>query len=152
MARRQLRRERSNHTLYPTALVHEVYLKLAGRRIDCQGRTHLLVIAARAMRQILVDYARRRLAGKRGAGRCRVALDEALDHAEGSSIDSPHITESLSALAALDERAATVVELRVLGGLTNAEAAEVLGVSVATVERDWRFARAWLRHRLKENQ
>ncbi len=152
MARRQLRRERGDHTLWPTALVNEAYLKLAGRRLDSRGRTIFLAIAGRAMKQVLVDYARRQRAGKRGWGRCRVGLDKAVDLAEGDSVDSPHITEALSALAALDDRAAKVVELRVLGGLTNAEAAEVLGISVATVERDWRFARVWLRHELLESQ
>ncbi len=150
MARRQMRRERGGHILRPTALVNEVYLKLARRRLECRGRTTFLAIACRAMKQVLVDYARREHAGKRGWGRGRVALDEVTGVVEGFTVGFPHIIEALSALAAIDERAARVVELRALGGLANAEAAEALDVSVPTVERDWRFAKAWLRRRLLE--
>ena len=150
MARQQFLGEQRGHTLQPTALVHEVYLKLARRKgISDKRRTEVLAIAGRAMRQVLIDHARRRRAAKRGGGGLQVALDNALGLTEGSPVDFSHITEALSKLAALDKRVAAIVELRIFGGLTNAEAAETLGVSRTTVERDWRIARAWLRRELR---
>ena len=150
MARQQLLGEQRGHTLQPTALVHEVYLKLARRKgISDKGRTEVLAIAGRAMRQVLIDHARRRRAAKRGGGGLQVAFDTALGLSEGSPVDFSHITEALSKLSALDNRVAKIVELRIFGGLTSAEAAEVIGVSQTTVERDWRVARAWLRRELR---
>jgi len=144
-----LRRERADHTLQPTALVHEFFLRVRGR-IDSADAGETLVRAAATMRRILVDHARRRSADKRGQGRLRVALDESL-------VISPEppellaLDEALQALAALDERKARVVELRFFGGLTGEEAAEVLGIATSTADADWFMARAWLRRRLAED-
>ena len=144
-----IRNERPDHTLQPTALVHEAYLKLVGRApIDERGRTHLLAIAARAMRQILVDHARRHNAGKRGGGCVTISLDEEAGLVQGCSVDFSHVNEALDRLARLQERKSQVVELRFFGGLTNEQIAEFLGVSVSTVEEDWRVARAWLAREL----
>ncbi len=152
LAQRSLRRERPDHTLQPTALVHEVYLKLAASKgIPETGRTHFLGIAARAMRQVLIDHARGVRAAKRGRGGVKVDLEDALGRPDGPPVDFSHITEALAGLAALDERAARVGELRLFGGLTNAETAQSIGVSVPTVERDWRVARAWLRREIDES-
>ena len=138
-------RERSGHTLQPTALIHEAYLKLVdGPGAAWQGRSHFLGVAARAMRQILVDNARRKGAVKRGGGQERVTLDEAgLTDGRGDH-DLLDLDEALRRFSALDERAAHVVELRVFGGMTTAESAGLLGVSPRTVEHDWSVARLWL--------
>lgn len=140
-----MRRERSGHTLQPTALVHEAYLKLVeGPPAAWQGRSHFLGIAARAMRQILIDHARRRGAAKRGGGLERVTVDESELVDERGSLDLLDLDEALRRFAALDDRAARVVEMRVFGGMTAAESADVLGVSSRTVEHDWSVARLWL--------
>lgn len=138
-------RERSGHTLQPTALVHEAYLKLVeGPPVAWRGRSHFYGIAARAMRQILIDHARRRGAAKRGGGLERVTLDES-GLADGrGDLDLLDLDEALLRFARLDDRAARVVELRVFGGLTAAESADVLGVSSRTIENDWSVARLWL--------
>ena len=140
----QLRGERSDHTLTPTALVHEAYLKLVGQHAPWQNRAHFFGIAALAMRRVLVHHARRRAAGKRGGGLAAVTL-----HEDGVARETPAdevlaLDEALDRLAAIAERPARVVELRYYGGLTHQETAEVLGVSVPTVKRDWQTARAWL--------
>lgn len=142
VAQRQLRRERWDHTLHATALVHEAYVKLAGQqRFDVQDRAHFLAIAARAMRQILVDYARRRSADKRGGGWARTTLSVG----DASFEMRPEEILALdSALEELDERQRQVVEYRFFGGMEESEIAEVLGVSERTVRRDWVKARAWL--------
>jgi RNA polymerase sigma factor (TIGR02999 family) len=138
-------RERAGHTLQPTALVHEAYLKLVeGPSTAWKGRSHFLGVAARAMRQILIDHARRRGAAKRGGGQERVTLDESGIADRGGALDLLDHDEALRRFAALDERAARVVELRVFGGMTAAESAEVLGVSPRSVEHDWSVARLWL--------
>jgi RNA polymerase sigma factor (TIGR02999 family) len=148
IARRQLARERAGHTLQPTALAHEAYLKLAAQeRVAWNGRTHYLAVAALAMRRILVSHARERGAAKRGGEAVRVTLDPELAVAEGE-IDVAALDEALEALASKDARAARVVELRFFGGLTIAETAEVLGVSPATVKVDWSLARSWLYRKL----
>lgn len=141
-----LRRERTDHTLQPTALVHEFFLRMRGQvNVEQAGQT--LAQAASTMRRILVDHARRRNADKRHGGRLRVALDESL-------VVSPEppellaLDEALQELAALDERKARVVELRFFGGLTGTEAADVLGIARSTADADWFMARAWLRRRL----
>lgn len=154
IAHRYLNRERSSNTLQTTALVHEAYLKLIDQnRVQWQNRAHFFGIAAQAMRRILVDNARQRLADKRGAGAEKVALDEGLvdisDERAGNLID---LDEALKQLAELDEQKSRLVELRYFGGLSIEETAEVLGVSVATVNRQWRTAKAWLYNFLKEKE
>jgi RNA polymerase sigma-70 factor, ECF subfamily len=147
IAGRHMRGERAGHTLQPTALVHEAFVRLVDqRRTPWQNRAHFLAVAARTMRRILVDHARRHRAGKRDGGR-RVTLQEnlALDTA---AVDVLELDEALEALRQLDERAHRVVELRFFGGLEVTEVAAVLGVSEPTVKRDWRFAKAWLARHL----
>lgn len=149
VARGQLVRERPDHTLNTTALVHESYLRLAGSDpIAAEGRSHFLSIAARAMRRILVEHARRRGAQKRGKGVAFVELDPSLAAAVQSSPDLLALDEALERLALLDDRQARVVEYRVFGGMTVPETAEILQVSAATVKRDWTMARAWLNREL----
>ena len=149
VARGQLARERPGHTLQATALIHEAWLKL-GDVGDAapQDRAHFLALAARAMRQILVDHARRKKAGKRGGDWGRVTLDAALGHLQRDEVDVLDVDEALERLAAFDPRRARVVELRYFGGLTMPEIAEALGVSQRTAEGDWFVARAWLRKEL----
>jgi RNA polymerase sigma factor (TIGR02999 family) len=142
-----MRRERAGHTLQPTALVHEAYLKLMGGDIDWENRAHFLGVCARAMRQILVDHARRRAAAKRGGGVDRVTLDEALGDA-GRECRILELHDAMNRFADHDPRAARVVELRLFGGLTVAETAHVLGVSPRTVDGDWAVARMWLSREL----
>jgi len=149
LARRQLDRERAGHTLQPTALVHEAYLKLVDQRSqDWQNRRHFLALAATAMRRVLVHHAEKRAAKKRGGDRGRVTLFEAAGPTEERAEDLVELDRALDRLAELDERAAQVVELRFFAGLSGAEAARVLEVSERTIERDWRSARAWLRQEL----
>ena len=140
-----LRSERAEHTLQPTALAHEAYLRLVGREeIQWQNRAHFLGVAARAMREILVDHARRRKALKRGGGQALTLYDEALPVAGGRPVAFDDLDQALTDLARLSERQAKVVELRYFGGLTIEETGEVLGISPVTVKRDWATARAWL--------
>ncbi len=139
-----LRGERAGHTLQPTALAHEAYLRLAGRQIAWQGRHHFMAVAARAMRSVLVDHARRRNAAKRGGGEAAVTLDTGMLAADARPVAFDDLDDALTDLARLSERQARVVELRYFGGLSVEEAAEVLGVAPATVKRDWATARAWL--------
>lgn len=147
-----LRGERPDHTLQPTALVHEAYLRLVDRsRVDWRGRTHFLGVAANEMRRLLVEHARRRGAKKRGGGSVRIALDRVL-LPTGAEVDALDIGDALTTLSSLHERQAEVVVLRFFGGLTVEEVAEFLSVSVQTVERDWRLARAWLFRTLKEKR
>jgi len=150
LARVFLRRERPDHTLQPTALVHEAYFKLIRQRqVDWRNRAHFLGIAATAMRRILLHHAESRSAQKRDGHRQRVTLDEAvatLEHA--ATVDLMDLNAALDRLAALDARQARVVELRTFGGLSIEETAEVIGASPATVKRDWEVARLWLRREL----
>lgn len=145
-----MRRERRDHTLQVTGLVNEAYLRLIEQRdVTWQDRRHFYGIAARCMRRVLVDYARQRGAGKRGGDRTFVALDEATDvPLQVRGVDPVAVDDALDALAALDERQAQIVELRYFGGLTIAEIAEQLGISIATVKRDWESARVWLTSQL----
>ena len=144
-AGRHLRRERANHTLQPTALVHEAYMRLVDQRnLRWQNRAHFFAIAAQAMRRILVDHARAQARVKRGGPKAQVTLDEAMLAAEQKSIDAIALDEALQRLAALDERQARVVELRFFGGLSVEEVAEVLKISPATIKREWSMAKAWL--------
>lgn len=144
-ARRFLNRERAGHTLQPTALVHEVFLRLARQnRIQWQNRGQFFAVAAQAMRRVLVDCARARGSAKRGAGRTRVTLSAVPQASEHAQVDVESLDRALDALAALDPRQARMVELRYFGGFTVPETAQALGVSEATVKRDWVVAQAWL--------
>jgi RNA polymerase sigma factor (TIGR02999 family) len=143
-----LRRERRDHTLQPTALVHEAYLRLVDQsQVQCQNRAQFFAIAANLIRQILVDHARHHRAAKRGGGN-KVAIDEAAGVAQREEVDLVALDQALEDLARLDPRQSRVVELRFFGGLTEDEVAEVLDVSPITVKRDWRMARAVLHHQL----
>jgi len=150
IAGRYLRRERKSHTLQPTALVHEAYLKLVGpTHVDWQGRAHFLAVAAHAMREILVDHARRHKAAKRGRNRRRIALDVDLMAESSRDIDLLALEDALSKLAKLDPRQAKMIELRFFGGLSVAEVAKVMEMSKRSVEREWTMVRAWLRRELR---
>lgn len=146
VAARYFRRQGANHTLQPTALVHEAFLKLVDQtRAKWKDRAHFFAVAAQAMRQILVNHARGRNAEKRGGGRAKIAFaDDMAAAATPGEFDPLALDEALTKLNELDERKARVVELRFFSGLSNEEVAEVLGVSLTTVEGDWRMARAWL--------
>ena len=150
LAVRLLQRERPDHTLEPNAVVNELYLRLVGTQpVSYQDRAHFFAIAAQTMRRILVDHARARVAAKRGGEQQRVPLSDVAGWgAAASSEELIDLDVQLSALAAADPRAARVVELRFFGGLREEDVAEVLGVSVITVKRDWKAARAWLAARL----
>jgi len=146
-----MRRERPDHTLQPTALVHETYLRLMqGQAIDWQGRAHFYATASRAMRRILVDHARARAAGKRPDGKLKVDLDGFLAAPSPRIEELLMLDEALIRLAAMDARQARLVELLYFGGLTEGEAAGALGISVRTVKRDWASARAWLQSQLRK--
>jgi len=152
LAARYLHRERKSHTLQPTALAHEAYLKLVGQtRVDWQGRAHFLAIAAQAMRQILVDHARRHRAAKRGGNRHRIALDDNLVIESNRNVDLLALEDALTKLTKLDPRQAQMVELRFFGGLSIAEVAKVTGISKRSVEREWTMVRAWLRRELSRS-
>ena len=144
-----LRRERRGHTLRPTDLVHETYLRLCAQNAAWQNREQLFAVASRLMRRILVDHARMRASAKRGGG-LRMTLVEDLAAAAAVEPDLLDIDAALEELAALDERQATLVELRFFGGLNIEEAARALDVSVATANRDWAMAKSWLYRRLKQ--
>jgi RNA polymerase sigma-70 factor, ECF subfamily len=144
-----LRRERKDHTLRPTALVHEVYLKLVDQtRVAWRSQAHFLAIASQAMRRILVDHARRRAATKRGGNRRRIALDDNLAVAANRDEDVLELDAALTKLTKLDGRQANMIELRFFGGLSIAEVAKVTGISKRSVEREWTMVRAWLRREL----
>lgn len=151
MAAQRLEAERAGHTLQPTALVHEVYLRLESQRNAFQNREQFLSFAARAMRRVLVDHARKHRAEKRGGGAQRLTLT-GIDEEGAIEVESPvdplGLDRALERLGALDERQVRIVELRYFAGATTAECASILGISTATVERDWRMARAWLRREL----
>jgi RNA polymerase sigma-70 factor (ECF subfamily) len=145
LARRQMRRERSDHTLQATALVHEAYFRLVTQpERTWQNRTHFVRIAAQVMRRMLIDYARARRTVKREGGLQRVPLEEPLLVADEQSDELLALNEALERLAQFDPRQSRVVELRFFGGLTVEETAEALGMSPKTVKRDWSVARAWL--------
>jgi len=149
LAARYLHRERQNHTLQPTALVHEAYLKLLGQtRVDWRGRAHFFAIASQAMRQILVDHARRRGAAKRGGDRHRISLDDNLVIESHRDVDLLALEDALTKLTKLDARQAQMIELRFFAGLSIAEVAKVMGMSKRSAEREWTMVRAWLRREL----
>lgn len=146
-----LQQERPGHTLQATALVNELYLKLfGGQPVEWQDRAHFFAVAAQQIRRLLIDHARARLAEKRGGGCLRVSLTDAEGLAVPWEEDVTALHEALDRLAALDPRSAQVVELRFFAGLTEKEAAEVAGISVATLKRDWNFGRAWLLNELNK--
>ena len=150
LAASYLRRERSDHTLQPTALVHEAYLRMLGQsHVEWRNRSHFFGIAAQAMRRLLVDHARRNQAARRDGG-LAVTLDEGLESGESAAYDVLGVHEALNALAKLDPRQAQIVELKFFVGLSLDEIAEVVEVSVATVSREWAMARAWLQQELSD--
>jgi RNA polymerase sigma factor (TIGR02999 family) len=151
LASAYLARENPGHTLQPTALVNEAYLRVSAQDdVEWKNPAHLRALSAIAMRRVLVDHARGKRAGKRGGGAQAVTLDGAMLQSAGEGeLDTLALDAALTRLAEVDERRARVVELRFFGGLTNREVAEHLGVSETTVEADWRFARAWLSRELE---
>jgi RNA polymerase sigma factor (TIGR02999 family) len=145
MADHYLRLERPDHTLQPTALVHEAYLRLIDqRKVSWQNRAHFFGVAAQMMRRILVDHARTKQRGKRGGAARKLSLDEVMNLSQGRAADLVALDDALKALAEIDPRKSQVVELRFFGGLSVEETAEVLDVSPQTVLRDWKMAKAWL--------
>ncbi len=145
LAQNNLKRERRNHTLSPTALVHEAFLRLAGsNQPDWQDRAHFFAVAARVMRQVLVDHARRHQAHKRGASFEKIDVDKGLVYAEGKSAEMLALDEVLNRLEQQDERQSRIVEMKFFAGLNFEEIAEILSVSSRTVKREWTMARAWL--------
>ena len=145
------RRERPNHTLQATALVHEAYLRLVDQsRVGWENRAHFFGSAAHLMRQILVDHARSHNAAKRGGGEIKVSLAEDMALAGPRELDLIALDAALDELAALDEQQSRIVEMRFFGGLSIEETAQVLGVAPSTVKRDWNTAKAWLYHRMKK--
>jgi RNA polymerase sigma-70 factor, ECF subfamily len=152
VARRRLRGEAPGHALQSTALVHEVYLRLVDvERMTVKNRAHFFALAATLMRQILVDHARRQHADKRGGHATMVSLDGVVPVALPSSVDVLALDQALGALSEIDDRQCRVVELRFFAGLTIDETAEALGVSPATVEREWALAKAWLYRQLSSH-
>ncbi len=147
LAERQMRGENVAHTLQPTALIHEAYARLAGTDLDWNDRAHFLAVASRVMRRVLVDHARSAGRQKRGGGRERVTLTDAIA-AESGDFDVLDLDDALSRLGALDERKAKVVELCYFAGLTYDEIASALGISATTVHRELAFSKAWLRSQL----
>ncbi len=148
LARAQMRREPLNHTLQPTALVHEAYARLVEADLDWQDRTHFMSIAAGVMRRVLIDHARRKRAAKRAGDQVRVPLTDLPGAEQAAVADVLALDEALRRLAKHDERQARIVELHYFGGLTYPEICEIVGVSQATVERDMRHARVWLQREL----
>ena len=149
LAHNYISHERSGHTLQTTALVNEAYVELVGQSVEWQNRAHFFAVSAKVMRHILVDYARQRSSSKRGGSFRRVALDAEAIVSEERAAELVALDEALEALAEIHPRRGRVVELRYFGGLNNKEASEILKVSEATIERDWRFARAWLYRELQ---
>jgi RNA polymerase sigma factor (TIGR02999 family) len=149
MAHGYLKRERPGHTLQTTALVHEAYLRLVGRRpFAAENRAHFVAVAARLMRQILVDYARNHGAAKRGADR-KVELDTAVTMPQLPNTNVVALDDALKLLAQIDEQQCRLVELRFFGGLTTEEAADLLGISRSSAKREWNVAKAWLARQMK---
>jgi RNA polymerase sigma factor (TIGR02999 family) len=153
LAHFQLRNERPNHTLQSAALVHEAYFRLVGmNRLQWESRTHFFAIAAQLMRQILVDYARRHGAAKRGGSVCKLSLDEgAMMSPRKKDVEVVALDDALIGLAKIDPRQSRVVELRFFAGLSLGQISEVLEIAPATVQRDWTAARAWLHREISRN-
>jgi RNA polymerase sigma-70 factor, ECF subfamily len=152
MAHRYVQRERDGHTLQTSALVNEAYLRLAGQKVGWQNRAHFFAVTARVMRHILIDHARRRRYAKHGGETRLVPLEEASTMSLERAAELIALEEALEELAKLDQRKSQVVELRYFGGLSLEETAEVLQISLMTVRRDWRAAKAWLYRRLKAEE
>ena len=154
LARRQLRNERPDHTLQSAALVHEAYLRLVGVSPPqkWESRTHFFAISAKLMRQILVDYARRHGAAKRGGSVCKLSLEDAMATPRRAQVDVVALDDALQALASIDARQSRVVELRFFAGLSLNEISEVLEIAPATVQRDWTAARAWLHREMSRGR
>ena len=145
IASRYLRRERVGHTLQTTALINEAYLRIVDQnRVNWQSRAHFFGVAAQMMRRILVDHARSHLYAKRGGGAQKLTLDEAIATPQERDLDLVALDDALTTLAQVDPQQSRIIELRFFGGLTIEETAEVLGISPATVKRDWNMAKAWL--------
>lgn len=151
LAGRLMRAERSDHTLQPTALVHEAYLRLVPAAVDWRDRSHFLAMAARVMRRVLVDHARARGRIKRAGDPRKVTLEENLVPAASGDVDILFLDQALDRLEALDERKARFIEMRYLAGLSNREIAEAAGVSERTVKRELQFGRAWLRREIEQH-
>jgi len=152
LAHFQLQKERQDHTLQTAAVVHEAYLRLIGLSPpQWESRTHFFAIASQLMRQILVDYARRHVAAKRGGGACKLSLEEATVLSKQKDVDVLSLDDALNALAKIDPRQSRVVELRFFAGLSLAEISEALEIAPATVQRDWTTARAWLHREISRN-
>lgn len=152
LAQSYLRRERGDHTLQPTALVHEAYLRLVDQRsVDWRDRAQFFGIASEMMRRILVNHARERRAAKRGGGATRISLDDALDFFHKRDLDLVELDDALRDLTSLDPEQGRIVELRFFGGLTVEETADVLEVSPATIKREWSLAKTWLRREMTRN-
>ena len=152
IAQRCMRGERPGHSLQASALVNEAFLRLVDtQHVDWQSRTHFLAVAARLMRRVLVDHARSKRYQKRGGGQVNVTLDEALVVSDESRPDLVALDDALTALAQIDERKCSVIELRFFGGLSVEETASFLKVSPETVKRDWRLAKAWLAREMRRN-
>ncbi len=152
IASRYMRKERPEHLLQPTALVHEAYLRLQNMRaIDWQSRSHFFAVSAHTMRQILVDHARAKNAGKRGVDWNQVTFTGEIGAAEESPVNVVELDEALARLESFDQRQAKVVEMRFFGGLSEDEIGAELGISERTVKRDWRIAKAWLYHELSQS-
>jgi len=150
IASHYLHRQQPNQTLQTTALVHEAYIRLVGKQdMDWQNRAHFFGVAARMMRYILIDYALAQKTEKRGGSNLKLSLDEAIGLPEKKEFDIVDLHEALNRLADLDPRKGEVVELRFFAGLSNEEIAEVLKISLATVNREWRSAKAWLRSEME---
>ncbi len=150
LAAHHLKGERADHTLQPTALVHEVYLRMRGRPgLDLEGRTHFMAVASIAMRRVLVDHARARTALKRGAGATHVSVGEANAITPDRTQDVLLVDAALAKLAVVDPQAERIVEMRFFAGMTEVEIGKVLGVSDRWVRKQWAFARAWLRRELE---
>jgi RNA polymerase sigma factor (TIGR02999 family) len=150
LARRYLQRERGDHTLQPTALVHEAYLRMVDQsRVQWQNRAQFFGIAAQLMRRILVDHARAHIAAKRGGQAERISLEDAQISPEERAAELIELDAALTELAAVDMRKSRIVELRFFGGLSIEETAEAMGVNAATVRRDWTVAKTWLHHRIR---
>jgi RNA polymerase sigma factor (TIGR02999 family) len=153
LARSYLRRERPDHTLQPTALIHEVYLRLVDHKnFRWQDRAHFFAVVAQSMRRVLIDHARGHSAAKRGGSELKISLDEAIGLPQARNLDLVALDDALNALALVDQQQSRIVELRFFGGLSIEETAEVLGISAATVKRDWVVAKAWLYGKIKKGE
>jgi RNA polymerase sigma factor (TIGR02999 family) len=151
LAARMISGERPDHTLAPTALVHEAYMRLVGADVAWQDRTHFFRMAARLMRRILVDYAKGRRRGKRGGNAGHISLEEMTQFPVSADSGLPEIDDALERLAAMDPRKAEMIDLIYFGGMTQEETAQALGISATTVHRDLRVAKSWLYQELRAN-